>query len=454
MGAETPEAASPEPTSPAPSSPNLPDPKRAIQQLFEKRPGEPLIASHTLFRTTSPAGSPSAPAAGVESRSPTGARSLSHRIRRLIGPLRTWTSHRQDAVVGLDLGSNSMKLIRVERRGSSAQAVGFAYDEYPPHAEGQTQEECLRTWLQQQRRQGLLDGQLVVGCANARVIMELVMMPKMPEADLGRAVIWEAKERLSAEPSTYSIRHLIIGETTVEAQTKYEVLILVAPREELIGQWRNFSEQGFRMAAIEPGMLATIAACESMGLWRPHEFIGLLDIGRRHSTLALIVQGAARFLRSFPVAGDSITQSIMDYCQLDYETAEAQKREIGLSQMALEEDRRVVGLEDEPRVRVSHALGLYLERLAAEVVHSLRYFTYELGYAKERTFDTLYLCGGGSRLKNLPAFLSSRINARVEVADALERWPMTDTVKQRLRTHELSSTLLTSLGLALRPLAK
>ena len=95
-----------------------------------------------------------------------------------------------------------------------------------------------------------------------------------------------------------------------------------------------------------------------------------------------------------------------------------------------------------------------LERLAAEVEHSLRYFTYELGYAKERQLDALYLCGGGARLKNLSPFLASRVNTRVEVADPFGRWPMSEAVSQRLKTDGLTSTLITSLGLALHPTDK
>jgi len=361
---------------------------------------------------------------------------------------------RHGAVVGIDLGSSAIKVVRVERAGGTPRVVGVACEEYPLRAEGRVQEEVLEQRLRDLKHRGLLEGHVVLGFTNARVMVELVTMPKMPLADITRAVLWEAKERLSAEPPAYCVRHLVVGETTIDNQPKREVVIIVAPRDEIVAQWSKFTEQGFSVLAVEPGILASIAACEAAGMWRPQEFVGVLEIGRRSSTLALLVHGAVRFVRAFPVAGDSITQSIVDYCQVDYEMAEAQKRDIGLSQMALEEDRRATGFEAEPRVRVSHALGLYLERLAAEVEHSLRYFTYELGHAKDLHLEALYLCGGGALLKNLGAFLSSRTNTRVEVADPFTRCAMSEAATQQLRASTSGARLSEALGLALYPLER
>lgn len=371
---------------------------------------------------------------------------------RVVGSLKVLHRGRGTAVVGIDLGTSAIKVVRVDRATGDPRVVGVACEEYSLRLEGKAQEEFLQERLRALKQQGLLDGELVLGFANSRLVVELVTLPKMPMADLARAISWEAKERLSADPSSHSIRHVVLGETATDSQQQYEVLVAAAPREDVVSQWRAFSSQGFRIMAVEPGILASFAACEAAGLWRAEEFVGLLEIGRRSSTLAFIVRGGVRFVRSFPIAGDSITQSIVDYCQTDYEKAEAQKREIGLSQMALEEDRRVAGLEVEPRVRVSHALGLYLERLAAEVDHSLRYFTYELGQVKGRHFDCLYLLGGGALLKNLAPFLASRVNTRVEVADPFGRCAISDEARRQLQAPVSGTRLASALGLALRPL--
>ena len=375
-------------------------------------------------------------------------------VSRLLKSLRTLGRRQSTSVVGLDFGSSAIKLVRVDSTGGGPRVVDVACEEYPLRLEGNAQEAFMQERLKGFKRQGLLDGRLVIGVPNHDLAVELATLPKMPAGDLNRAVIWEAKERITTDLSAHSVRHLVIGETSSNGQSQYEIMIVATQREGLVAQWRAFTSQGLRILAMEPAILALLGACETAGVWRRDEFVGLLELGRRHSTLAFLVNGMVRFVRSFPIAGDSITQSIVDYCQTDYETAETQKREIGLSQMALEEDRRVTGLEVEPRVRVSHALGLYLERLAAEIDHSLRYLTLELGQAKDRKLDSFYLLGGGALLKNLSAFLASRLNARVDVADPFRGCAIAPKAQQQLQTSPQGARLACALGLALHPPAK
>lgn len=375
-------------------------------------------------------------------------------LRRLLGKLNVLSRRGGSAVVGLDIGAGAVKLVRFDRAGSTPRVTAVACDEYPARAEAQAQELFIQDRIKEFQRRGWLDGQWVIGVANTELALELATLPKMPAGDLDRAVMWEAKERLATDLSTYSVRHMVLGETVADGQTQYEIMIVAAQREGIVSQWRTFTSQGFRVRAMEPGILASLAACEHAGIWRRDEFVGVLELGRRYSTLAFVINGVVRFVRSFPIAGDSITQSIVDYCQVDYDEAEQQKREIGLSQMALEVDRRVTGVEVEPRVRVSHALGLYLERLSAEIDHCLRYLSFELGHAKGRKLDALYLTGGGAMLKNLSAFLNSRLNARVELADPFRACTLSSEVEQRLQESGSSVRLTCALGLALRPIAR
>lgn len=390
---------------------------------------------------------------GARPSSANGKLGLINTLERLVGRL-SIRPH-SSSVVGLDFGASAIKLVRIDRARSGPVVVGAACEEYPAKLEGQAQEAFMQERLHDFKRRGLLDGQLVIGVANTELSIELATLPKMPAGDLNRAVMWEAKERLATDLAAYSVRHLILGEAAQEGQAQYDIMIVATQREALVAQWRTFTAQGFRVLAMEPGILASLAACETAGIWKQDEFVGILEIGRRYSTLAFVLGGVVRFVRSFPIAGDSITQSIVDYCQTDYVDAEQQKREIGLSQMALEEDRRVTGLEVEPRVRVSHALGLYLERLSAEIDHSLRYLTFELGgQAKDHKLDALHLIGGGAMLKNLSAFLSSRLNARVDVADPFHNCSLAPGVQQHLQTTASGVRLTSALGLALHPITR
>jgi len=83
-----------------------------------------------------------------------------------------------------------------------------------------------------------------------------------------------------------------------------------------------------------------------------------------------------RFVRSFPMAGESMTWSIVEECHIEFSEAEAKKRDIGLSTTlgGLSEGE---GQENGAKLddQIGQALNLYSERFATEVELSVRYFS-------------------------------------------------------------------------------
>ena len=117
--------------------------------------------------------------------------------------------------------------------------------------------------------------------------------------------------------------------------------------------------------------------------------------------------------------------------------------------MALEEDRQQAGHEADDRVRVSHALGLHLEQLVAEIEQSFRYFAYGMGGSEAQRVDRLLVTGGGGLLKYLAEFLNARLSIPVEVADPLRHLEVAPDVREQL-VPGLAQRLSVPVGLALR----
>ncbi len=188
------------------------------------------------------------------------------------------------------------------------------------------------------------------------------------------------------------------------------------------------------------------------GFIQPERFVGVLDIGFKRSTLALVVDGKVRFVRAFSIAGESFTQNIVQYCKLTMDEAETQKRQMGLPQIGVIEDKEV---STEATLQVGNALSLNIEQLATEMDHSLRYVTYySLGRAKAGRMEKLYLIGGGALLRNLPGFLEARLDTRVEIADPFRSVAVSEIARAKLSSLETRVRVATALGLALRPAEK
>ncbi len=433
-----------------------PDLSSTLKKLFEHSSGPRRNAPETLFQTSAqapaadPSGSPSASQAVMNPQAPEGPKTLVDRLtQRFTGLLKRYSQERK--IVGVDLGSGSVKLVQMRSEGGEIRMTGCSLEELPSGlTEGPDWEKAVQDVLQRAKKQGLLQGALVTGFYHFDAVVEVIRLSKMPRSELEQAVVWEVKERLGVDPQRTVIRFVVTGEVAVEGQPQMDILVVAAPKQALMDQWHLLSGLGFRVTAMEPANLAHFYALARANLWKSSEVVGVLEIGFKFSHLCFVRGDAVRFARSFPVAGESFTRAIADYCRITYEEAEKVKLLYGMSQMALEEDRLQTGHEAEDRVRASHALGLFMEKLVAEIEQSYRYFAFELGGTESQKMDRLLITGGGGLLKNLPEFLSIRLSVPVLLANPLRMSESDPAAVRSLPQPEWSHRLAVPLGLALR----
>lgn len=452
------------------------DPSQALKKLFERSRGSRETSPLALFQQNEASSAPGAdqpvevppgpsPApAPVPTSVPTPVSSGTIRpvLASVTGKfqhlLKRTGSPKAQRIIGMDLGSSSVKVARVELTGGAGLMAGgrgrmtgcAVVDLAAGIDEGPEWENQVRQVLQRLKREGLLSGPIVLGFHHLDAVVESIRLPKMPSAEIPQAVQWEAKERLSLNSERMVIRHILTGEVVIDGQPQLEILVVAAPKGELISRWRLVSELGLKIVAIEPISLAGFYGLNQANLWKPTDLVGFLEMGLKSSHFSLVQGRVVRLARSFQVAGDSFTRSIADYCQLNYTQAEEMKRQFGVSKMALEEDRQETGHAAEDRVKVSHALGLHLEQLVAEIEASLRYFLFELGGSGSSRMDRLLITGGGGLLRQLPEFLTGRLSVPVSVADPLRAVEL-DPAVQRMLQPGWNQRLSVPVGLALRP---
>ena len=437
-------------------SPNPIDPASSLKKLFEHRRSPQETAPEALFQGV-PVSPPPAERAASKGGKKLDFKPILQAGKKLVSDVQGLArrvadpSGRPSGVVGVDVGHAAVKVVRLEpSNGSYRIAAVQIRDLEAGVSEELVRESLVKQHLQALKNDGFLGGPVVVNFHHQDSIVESMRLPKMPPDELQQAVVWEAQERLSLKPDKSIIRYIVNGEAAVDGQAQLELLLIGVPKEPLMASWRSIAEMGVKVVAMEPSSLMAFYPLLSQNLWKPTEVVGHLEIGAKVSHLSFIRGGAVRFNRSFPVAGDTVTQAIVDYCQKEFAEAERLKREFGISKMALEEDRHEAGHEGEDRVKVSHALGLHLEQLVAEIEHSYRYFAFELGGTDAQRMDRLLITGGGGLLKYLPDFLNSRLLVPVELADPLRGLEIAPALKEELGTG-FSQRLGVAVGLAMRP---
>lgn len=224
-----------------------------------------------------------------------------------------------------------------------------------------------------------------------------------------QAIQWEVG-RLSNDPvdkltTTYwklppsnSLHHNIIG---VAVQT-----------DQVIRTLDHCSSAGLNCLCVDTPTTALCRMGCALHDWSADSIWGILDIGYHQSHLILCVHDTPVLIRKAGTGSHTWTQRITESLSVSENTAEIHKMDHGLTLSTTSKENNA---ETELGVILMGHLKSDLNDLATEVKRSYEYILN--GYPNRLASD-LILVGNGSRLKQLPEFLSSALGIKVKRASS------------------------------------
>ncbi len=326
---------------------------------------------------------------------------------------------KKEYIIGLDIGSSSVKIARFQSKTDGLHLVRAELKEIGYAADEETREKELLQALKY-----LLKG---VDIKRSRVIVAIncpgtavkkIVAPYMPKSELKRGIILEAKNYFTFFVDDSYIDFEVLGDIVEGGVRKYEVLVAVSPAKTVDRYLGLLRKAGVRPSSFVPYpyVLKKLAGQFYSGDDRVRYF---LMIGRSDSELVALKGGALAFSRKIPVTGDDFTSALTDVLASDRGRTELTREEA-------ERVKRGVGIpgEGESRIidgkisasQISSMLRAPLERLVTEVERCFDYYREETGGRA----DSLILLGGGASLKGLPEFLSKELEMEVRLGDVLD----------------------------------
>lgn len=225
--------------------------------------------------------------------------------------------------VGLDIGSSSVKGVRVAKVPSGLRLVQFATQEIPPEASQTQRVQAIRSVLQSL---GGKDLHVITAVGGTGTVLRSVLLPKMTPAELRGALAYEADKYIPFKPDEAHLDFAILGD---RPGGRMEV-VLAAARKELV----NAHLELLREAQISPHALdlETLALSNAWEISHPtqgSETAVLIQIGVR-STILVFLQGLQfAFSREILIGADAFTQAVAEGLTLDALQAEKIKCEPG-----------------------------------------------------------------------------------------------------------------------------
>lgn len=250
-----------------------------------------------------------------------------------------------------------------------------------------------------------LSGASVLGLPGHHILGKFIKIPTVEESKRAKIVQFEAQQNIP-----YPLNEVVWDYEVVAEQGLDLELMLAAAKQDLVqGACDALSAHGLSVTSVLPSSVA-VARCFRYNYPEVGGSIVVADIGAR-STNLIFMDAGRFFVRTIPLAGNSITQTIAEELKLDFTHAEMTKVQVlsGVSELPVNSPIRAT---------VQQAVTNFIGKLHLEVTRSIVNYRRQSG-AEQPT--SLYLTGGGSMLEALPSQLQERLKMTVETLDPLRR---------------------------------
>jgi len=322
--------------------------------------------------------------------------------------------------VGLDIGSTSVKICRIEFSKDKTSLI-----EYKIIPVQINPAEVLKQASQE----------VELRIANASIsgpstIIRYVDFPKMSLDDLRKALKFEAQKFIPFSVADVNLDASILKQDTGSGKM---LIAVVAVKKDFLNQkMKILNESEFKAHIIDVDSLALINAFNfnypKNDPGRPKS-LALLNIGASLSNLNILEEEIPLLSRDISIAGNNVTQKIMEAFGIDAKAAEALK----------------INPDKDRMQKIITSTESIISSLATEIRVSFDYYESQSASSVEK----IYLSGGGSLLLGLKDSLSNLLDIPVEFWDPLKRINLSPDIEIQ-KVKSLASELGVAVGLALR----
>lgn len=338
---------------------------------------------------------------------------------------------RKNTVLGLDIGSSSIKLIEMTAQGDEYLITGYGHIERP--ADDADLSEALNELIQ---TSGIKSKRVVTSVSGREVIVRYISMPPVEDEDLDNSVRFEADKYIPFDLEEVVLDSQRLDESALGFTSGAEMKVL------LVAAKRSLIEQRVQVLK-EANLVPSVIDVDSFALGNAFELrnvlstraevegkvVSLIDIGAVKTNITIMIGNTSFFTREIYLAGNEFTEEIQKKLEVSHEEAEALKKMPGV--FALE---------------VQEAVGTVVDDLANEVQLSFDFFESQF----EKEVEEIYISGGGSQFFSLEPDFERIFGKRINRWDPTENFNIREEQVdvEALRTN--APQLAIAMGLASR----
>lgn len=341
--------------------------------------------------------------------------------------------------LGVDIGTTSIKVVELEKKGPRAQLTNYGVLESYGHFERPNsviQANALK--ISEKEASALLSLLLkkvrfktrnaVASIPSFASFITMVEMPEMSEEETKRAMAFQIKQSIPLPLSEIAVDWMRVGQREDESGFSKQQILIIAIPNEIIARYKTiFKKSGLSLKALE---VETIASARSV-IGADVTPTALVDIGARSTNISVIDQAFLKHNTQIDYAGDSLTQAIVKGLGISYRRAEELKKQRG-----------VAGGTGE--YELSTLQTPFLDVIIQEIRRTIRDVEGRGGAPVQRAL----FIGGGANLIGIEEYAEQQLGVPVVAGNGLLYVDVPDRLN--VVAKEIQTRFATAIGLAIK----
>jgi len=341
-------------------------------------------------------------------------------------------------VVGLDIGSSSLKLVEVLDSADGYLLNHFSQIPLPRGiiVDGLLVDQRALTEKVKElfKNSGCSKKAIVTSLSGHSVIVKKVNFATMEEEELRELIRDEAAKYLPFDNmDDINFDFEILGASEYNPN-QMDVLIVAAKKEAVNSFVDALMDAGLSVAIMDVDSFALETMFEENYDYQENEMVVIVNIGATITNISVIKSATSVFTRDFTLGGNAVTEAIQERFGLTFEEAE----QVKAGKMAFDETARR---------EVMASLLSFAEPLILEIERSIEYFQSSYGGA---SIKKIILSGGGANLPGLAGELYQRLNIETEIVNPFRKIGINRKKLDPDTMDRIASIAAVGVGLALR----
>ena len=306
-------------------------------------------------------------------------------------------------IIGLDIGSYSIKAVEIVNTFKSYEIVNF-FETPIPQINELPQDVIIPACLEQIFQENNLVADRIITAMPGQYISSRIYTFNFSEPQkITAAVYAEVEDAVPFDLNQMVIDHQMLGEVDGKSLT-----LVAMTRKSFLGSFlQNLQRINIDPKLIDVDSLAFYNLCPFLDMEKGKCY-ALIDIGHEKTSICLVQDNLLRMSRAVNLGGRYLTDFLSRDLEVSFNEAQRIKHKSGLifsqklSSKGLSEQEKFIG---ERLSSASHTLARELSRTF-----------YSFKSWNKSPIEKIFLSGGSSLLKGLPEFLSEDLGVSVELS--------------------------------------